>query len=288
MALTPKPAGVKIDREDFNEVIDEVNGKLARDVTVTGTVVNNSAVLDIETATTANTFAVVRLKDDASHVGQVIGVSHYATDSGSYAMDIANYPGARRAVVIHQYSNNGEAVVIDNTDSAPAVMIRNTENVTRNPGGTGTGDFIRFVRFGDPDLTNLALTKDFVFLNATTQGVVFRSSTAAALTVDHPAGSQVALQVSQTATGFYSGSFVGGAGINVDATHTSHVLRVKNSHATAILAGFYNSAGMKASIANDGTYENTTAGAGVVLKSPDGTRYRVTVANGGTLAVAAA
>jgi hypothetical protein len=33
------------------------------------------------------------------------------------------------------------------------------------------------------------------------------------------------------------------------------------------------------------TIENTTDGAGIVLKSPDGTRYRITVANGGTLTV---
>lgn len=34
--------------------------------------------------------------------------------------------------------------------------------------------------------------------------------------------------------------------------------------------------------------ENTVNGAGIILKSPDGTRYRITVANGGTLTVAAA
>lgn len=36
------------------------------------------------------------------------------------------------------------------------------------------------------------------------------------------------------------------------------------------------------------TIENTTSGAGIVLKSPDGTRYRITVANGGTLSVTTA
>jgi hypothetical protein len=34
--------------------------------------------------------------------------------------------------------------------------------------------------------------------------------------------------------------------------------------------------------------ENTTAGEGIILKSPDGTRYKLTVANGGTLSIAAA
>lgn len=36
------------------------------------------------------------------------------------------------------------------------------------------------------------------------------------------------------------------------------------------------------------TIENTTAGEGIILKSPDGTRYKLTVANGGTLSITAA
>jgi hypothetical protein len=36
-----------------------------------------------------------------------------------------------------------------------------------------------------------------------------------------------------------------------------------------------------------GDVEVDTIAKGVILKSPDGTRYRVTVANGGTLSVAA-
>jgi hypothetical protein len=41
-------------------------------------------------------------------------------------------------------------------------------------------------------------------------------------------------------------------------------------------------------IYTDKVIENTVAGAGIVLKSPDGTRYQITVANGGTLTVATA
>lgn len=37
----------------------------------------------------------------------------------------------------------------------------------------------------------------------------------------------------------------------------------------------------------DGEYEVTTAGKGVILKSPDGTRYRLTVANGGAISTTA-
>lgn len=44
----------------------------------------------------------------------------------------------------------------------------------------------------------------------------------------------------------------------------------------------------KAHIVKDGTLEITTAGAGIVLASPDGTRYRLTIANGGAVNIAAA
>ena len=44
----------------------------------------------------------------------------------------------------------------------------------------------------------------------------------------------------------------------------------------------------KFKVDNTGTPELGVSGGGIVMKSPDGTRYRVTVANGGTLAVAAA
>lgn len=42
-----------------------------------------------------------------------------------------------------------------------------------------------------------------------------------------------------------------------------------------------------AHVTKDGEIEITGAGVGIVLKSPDGTRYRLTVANGGTLSITA-
>lgn len=41
-------------------------------------------------------------------------------------------------------------------------------------------------------------------------------------------------------------------------------------------------------IYTDKVIENTVSGKGIILKSPDGTRYKITVANGGTISVAAA
>ncbi len=64
------------------------------------------------------------------------------------------------------------------------------------------------------------------------------------------------------------------------------------TNASAKIAAFYADAGtfttIRASIDKDGVYENTTAGKGLILKSPDGTRYAVTVANGGTISITAA
>lgn len=44
----------------------------------------------------------------------------------------------------------------------------------------------------------------------------------------------------------------------------------------------------KAFVTAGGEFESTVVAAGIVLRSPDGTRYRLTIANGGTVAVAAA
>lgn len=44
----------------------------------------------------------------------------------------------------------------------------------------------------------------------------------------------------------------------------------------------------KLEVIKDGTVELKVTGAGIVMQSPDGTRYRLTVANGGTLTIAAA
>lgn len=59
------------------------------------------------------------------------------------------------------------------------------------------------------------------------------------------------------------------------------------ANATARLHVFRNGATEVSQIMANGEYENTVAGGGLVLKSPNGTRYRLTVANGGTLSIAA-
>ncbi len=61
-----------------------------------------------------------------------------------------------------------------------------------------------------------------------------------------------------------------------NALTTSNLLNLKNQGTTKV---FVNS---------DGEVELTTISKGIILKSPDGTRYRLTVANGGTLTITVA
>lgn len=91
------------------------------------------------------------LEDDASATEPVLRFEHYGAGSTSaYGMDFANYPNAKSAVVVHQYSNADPAVQLDNTDTQPLVLLRNTNNPTKNPGGasagqSATGDFLKCV-----------------------------------------------------------------------------------------------------------------------------------------------
>jgi hypothetical protein len=79
----------------------------------------------------------------------------------------------------------------------------------------------------------------------------------------------------------------------IHATSTTEQLRL--GYDASYYASFTVSSAGNLTITNTGTtiytnkvIENTVAGAGIVLKSPDGTRYLITVANGGTLTVATA
>jgi hypothetical protein len=73
------------------------------------------------------------------------------------------------------------------------------------------------------------------------------------------------------------------------ASAVAYLFDTHNNLATtgAKLALFRNQGVDRASIDKDGNIEVTTATQGIILKSPDGTRYKITVANGGTLTVTA-
>lgn len=99
--------------------------------------------------------------------GSLVSVTHRSDGSGAsstqaYGVDIHNMPAAGSALVVHQYSNVQPAVVIDNTDTAAALKIKNTHNAALNPSGpaTATGDFLLFMTENN---TDMRLRNDFVW-----------------------------------------------------------------------------------------------------------------------------
>ncbi len=99
---------------------------------------------------------------------------------------------------------------------------------------------------------------------------------------------------------FYLNQTTGDLGLGID-TPSARVHAIKTTEQWRIgydasyYASFTVSSAGNLTLTNTGTtiytdkvIENTVNGAGIVLKSPDGTRYSLTVANGGTLSIAAA
>jgi hypothetical protein len=106
-------------------------------------------------------------------------------------------------------------------------------------------------------------------------------------------------------TGGPSGLLVGFAGVGVTAssfplvlasgwgladTSGTRALQLKSATTlvSGAIAGFYNGAGERALVNADGELENLVNGKGIILRSPNGTRYRITVDNSGNLITAAA
>lgn len=132
-------------------------------------------------------------QDTASESGSLVDVRHYADGTGNitspgqtYGVDIHNYNGAADALVIHQYSAASTAALrIDNTDNKPAIAIYNTENLTLNPDGIGSGDAFKFddhgtTRFIVTGEGRVAISpKDSI----TTHAVAITGSTAAQTTL---------------------------------------------------------------------------------------------------------
>lgn len=87
-------------------------------------------------------------------------------------------------------------------------------------------------------------------------------------------------------TGSNSNTFRGAA----SASGTGHLFYNNTTLTSGKIASFHagNGSTERCFLDYQGQYENTVAGNGIILVSPDGTRYRITVANGGTVSVAAA
>lgn len=108
----------------------------------------------------------LKLVDATTNSRNVIEVDHYGS---GYGLDIQNYPGAEAAVVLHNYTGDGEAVIIDNCDNQPAVSIYNTINTGITPNNIAKGDFIQFSPWSDIQrkVWKARLTNDLTLKNDT-------------------------------------------------------------------------------------------------------------------------
>ncbi len=117
-------------------------------------------------------------------------------------------------------------------------------------------------------------TKQFLYVYST--GVLTRNI------VDNNGVNRVAMVTGATLG--LTGTMVDGA----SAVGTSVNTAVAYANAGSKLFSVRNNAVEKAFVDKDGHYEVVGASGSIVLASPDGTRYRLTIANGGTVAIAAA
>lgn len=219
----------------------------------------------------------INFSDTKNAKGSVFNIDHWGNGTGNtrspgqtYGLDIHNFPGAERALVIHQYSSVSPAVHLDNTGNKPMVEIHNTQNNVINPGSDGTGDYFLL---RDHGTATLRVTKDLQFRTegappSGPKGILIYNAVTKPLSVQTPANT-VGLEVVKT------GSAAGEA------------LRVDN-RGSGKTASFKNATGEVSAINPNGEYENNVPGQGLILKSPNGTRFRITVADDGTLSAAPA
>lgn len=98
-----------------------------------------------------------------------------------YAINTQNWPGAGTAWVIHQYSNEAPAMIIDNCRSQAAIQINNTRNTSITPDYKGDGPFFKLGPWDDSEPFPgqnysrwLTLGNDLVFRNDTRQRMGFQ------------------------------------------------------------------------------------------------------------------
>lgn len=315
-----------------------VNGFLGRDIA--HAVDDGRELLHIIDSTTGANRSTMRLEDTAEHSGSVINIHHRSDGSGAaqtFGLNLANHVGASTGFAIHQYSTK-VAMQIDNTDIGSAIYIKNTQNQTMNPGGSGTGAFLQFLPFGET--RTLMLTNDLTWFNNTSKDILVQANypTNYAFGVT-TAADKTALDVKKTGTGAGNAATITNAGsgpglwiaqngpaqalfINADNanglgrsafrifanTHAAEYntsgdlgvsllvqkngtglgtgIRVKNSGTGSSFSATTPS-GETWRVAPNGEMEVLTAGVGLILKSPNGTRHRISVTDTGTLSATA-
>lgn len=279
--------------------------------------------------------SMIRLTDDPANSGSILSLYHKgASGAQAYGINIANMPGSKNAFTIHQYSKQTPAVQIDNTDGNVGIYIKNTENQTMNPGGTGNGSFLSFLPYGETG--GLQLTNGLTWLNNSTKDIKIQavrpSIYAFGIQVD---ADKTGLQVTKTATGAGNAAWISNAGtgnalfvsqtgnaeamqvysdvadrvasrvrgnnyglavgtvadggdtvsISKSGTGVGAALRITNKGVGSTVS-FMDGNGEVAKIYNNGEIELYTPGAGIIMRSPDGGRYKVYVNNLGALVAA--
>jgi len=259
----------------------------------------------------------LEFEDTASAKGSVINIEHWGDGTGSpnnqaFGFDLHNNPGSSTGVVVHQYSNS-TAVKLDNTGTGPSFVICQTNNPVRNPSSVedtaATGDAIRIInhtgaywmRFlGRGELvltppadqvehtinaTNQAgTTKNLIRLNSNAPVPALQITANASSAGAYPilvSGQNYAAQLNtSTNGGFVAGFTKSGTGngdvINLRNDGTGKTILIRQGTTTV------------AQVNADGEVELVTAGKGFLLRSPNGTRYRLSVSDAGAVTATAA
>lgn len=204
-----------------------------------------------QTGATSELIGAINISDNIANPGTLLKITHFgAGNSEGYALDISNRPSASSAFTIHQYSNVGPAVQIDNTQSKAAIQIRNTENAVVDPGGFGTGDFFDLYGGSAGDTHRvMRLTSSLAFqAYDTTRPIMFSPQVAVVgLSVSQSFGA-VGMSVTQNAggAGFYVASFTG-------YDYGPRILTSQNSGVTLVVQKNGTGAGTVQQIINAGT-----------------------------------
>lgn len=225
-------------------------------------------------------------QDLATAVKSLVYIEHYgAGTAGSvqtYGIDIHNYPGAKSGLVLHQYSNNGPVLWVDNTDVAPSIRINNTNNAVLNPDGpaTATGDFQEWQTQG---ISRLRLRSTYVFEAFQVTPTFFRTE-GTALSAQTPTG-----VTASTLSVIRGNTTNSGAAISINNSGGSGLAVTQNGPGvgfavslTGAAAGFY--AGQIAG-QDFGLQVVTAANSGRTLevtKNGAGAGEAVRIVNGGT------
>jgi len=126
---------------------------------------------------TDTTGYLVSVKDTTSNPVSALHVGHSGTAVGAYGVEVHNFAdnasaptpgtGAETALTVHQYSDAGPAVIIDNTRSQTLISLRNALNNVTSNGTFGSGNFFDFSGFpSDSPATRVSLgqlNKDLTF-----------------------------------------------------------------------------------------------------------------------------